>query len=213
LDRTRFGFIIRQLEFGGGEVDDLAAPPNLVRVVIQFEVIDADDGVVVLERVGPAEYSPDAGHHLVEAEGLRHVVVSAHGESGDLVIGIIPGRQEDDREVPAGSPQPARDGEPVHVGQHDVEDREVGVVQFRGGEGIAAVRCGDDVEPGESQGRRKEFTDVRFVVDDEQLRFGTSFLHPSSIRRLSVSSLDLRCEAAVQSLGLLPPMEDASRMR
>ena len=53
-------------------------------------------------RLGAAQYGPDPGHHLVEAERLGDIVVAAHGQARDLVLGVVLGRQEQDGEVLAG---------------------------------------------------------------------------------------------------------------
>ncbi len=73
-------------------------------VVVEFEVGHADDGVVVAHRLGAAQHGTDAGHHLVEAEGLGHIVVAADGQAGDLVVGVIPCGEEDDGEMASGGP-------------------------------------------------------------------------------------------------------------
>ena len=94
----------------------------------------------------------DAGDHLLEAEGLGDVVVAADRQALDLVAHVVARGEEQDRRGQPGVPEPSRHGEAVHVGQHDVEDDEVGAhglcLVERGG----AVLGGGDVETGEAEG-------------------------------------------------------------
>ena len=120
-----------------------------------------------------AQDGADAGHHLLEAERLGDVVVAADGQALDLVVDRVPRREEDDGQLPAGVAQPPGDREAVHVGEHDVEDDEVGVV--RSDALVRAVRAvaGDrHLEPGEAQGGGEQLADVGLVLDDEQLGLG-----------------------------------------
>ena len=79
----------------------------------------------------------------------------------------------------AGGAQAAGDGEAVHVRQHDVQHGEVGGVQLGGGQGVAAVAGRDHFEAGEAQGRGQQLADVGFIIDNEQLGFGTVLFHDS----------------------------------
>src|SRR5207253_1910700 len=91
----------------------------------------------VLPRLaGPAEDGADPGHQLLQAEGLRDVVVPAYGEAPDLVLGGVAGRQEDHRYVQPSVPEPAMDLEAVVVGEHHVEDDEVGLEVRGEAEGV-----------------------------------------------------------------------------
>ena len=128
----------------------------------------------------------DARDDLVEAERLGDVVVAADGEAGDLVLGVVLGGEEQDRRGVAGGAQPLGDAESVHVGQHHVEDDEVGLLLEHGGDGLGAVPDRAHGEAGEAQAGGQQVADVGLVVDDKNLR---SVSHPPSICALAVHFL------------------------
>ena len=130
--------------------------------------------VLVGVAAGAAQHGADAGDDLLEAERLGDVVVAADGEALDLVVDRVARRDEDDGQLTALLAQPAGHGEAVHVGEHDVEDAEVGLVVAGDLERLGAARGGGDVEPGVAQGRREELTDVGLVLDDEESGLGAS---------------------------------------
>ncbi len=80
----------------------------------------------VVEAAAP-QHGAQPGHQLVEAERLGHVVV-AEREPRDLVLGGVAGGEEDDRHLVPHLAQPAADVDPLHVGEHDVEQDQVGPV-------------------------------------------------------------------------------------
>ena len=120
-------------------------------VVVQLEVIHPQHRAVVLGGGGAPQDRTDPGHHFVEREGLGDVVVTSDGQTDDLVLGVITGREEQDGEVPSGGAELAGDGEPVHIRQHHVHHGQVGLFGLGGGQGITAIGSGDHVESGESQ--------------------------------------------------------------
>ena len=63
--------------------------------------------------------------------------------------------------------QALHDREAVAVGEHDVEDHEVGAECRRRLQGVGAGAGHLDVEAFVAQGGRDEVGDVRLVVDDE----------------------------------------------
>ncbi len=83
--------------------------------------------------------------------GLVDVVVAADGEAGDLVLGVVLGGEEEDRRGVAGCAEPLGDAEPVHVGEHDVEDDEVRLLLEHRGDRLRAVADRADGESGEPQ--------------------------------------------------------------
>ena len=137
-------------------------------VLVDDEVSDAQERVVFFGAHGAAQDGADAGDDLFEAEGLSDVVVAADGQALDLVAHIVARGEEEDRGGDAGVAQAPGDGEAVHVGEHDVEDDEVGARGLGFVKCAAAVLGGDDVEACEAQGGGEEVADVGFVVNDEQ---------------------------------------------
>src|SRR6266566_2775323 len=77
--------IPQQPELGDGELDGRARPPDLMRLVVQLEVGEDEFPVGGLGTRSPQE-RPDPGDQLLEAEGLRHVVVAAEREAPHLVL-------------------------------------------------------------------------------------------------------------------------------
>src|SRR4029079_7381516 len=131
--------VAQQLELGRRHLDDAAAAPDLVGVVVELEIVEGERRGARLVATGTAQYRADTGDDLLEAERLGDVVVATHGQALDLVVDPVTRRDEDDGQVPAGLAQPPGDLEPVHVGEHDVEDDEVGVALGRADDGRAAV--------------------------------------------------------------------------
>jgi hypothetical protein len=52
-------------------------------------------------------------------------------------------------------------------------------MELGGGEGVASVAGRDDLEACEPQGGGEQLADVWFIIDDEQLGFGTVLFHTS----------------------------------
>ncbi|NYI95287.1 hypothetical protein HNR12_001564 [Streptomonospora nanhaiensis] len=104
---------------------------------------------------------------FVDVEGLGDVVVAAVGEPGDaLGVGVLGGEEDDAQpgQLPA---QDAADLEAVAVGQHDVEDDEVGPAQARGLDRLGGGGGRGRGEAVEVQHGGHHVDDVGFVVHDE----------------------------------------------
>jgi hypothetical protein len=169
----------QKLEFRGGEFNNGSTPTDLVRVVVELQVVYPDDRVVVDQWLGAPQHGPDAGHHLVQAERLSHVVIAANGQPCHLVFRIVLGSQEEDREVLARGPKAPRDSEAVHIGEHDVEDGEIRRMEVGCSQGVPSVPGRDHFEACESKRGGQQLTNVRFVVDNKELGFGPILFHTS----------------------------------
>ena len=108
----------------------------------------------------------DPGDDLGEGERLGDVVVAAHREPLDLVRRVVPGREEEDRDVDAVA-QPLGDRDPVEVGEHDVQDDEVGPEVLDPGQRVPPVRGGRDLEALVAERGGHRVGDRRLVVHDE----------------------------------------------
>jgi hypothetical protein len=75
---------------------------------------------------GAPQHGPDAFHDLVQAERLGDVVVGAQGQARDAVWDTVACRHENDGDRRAARPHPAHHLEPVAVGNHHVQQHEVG---------------------------------------------------------------------------------------
>ena len=126
--------------------------------------------------MGATKDGADAGDDLLQAEGLGDVVVAADGQALDLVRHVVAGGQEEDGGGHVTLAQAPGHGEAVHVGQHDVEDHQVGGRLLHRLEGAVAVSGDRDLEACEAQGRGEQVADVGFIVDDKggELRCGTA---------------------------------------
>jgi hypothetical protein len=96
------------------------------------------------------------------------VVVAADGQAGDLVLGGVLGRQEQHRGAGVARAEPAGDVEAVQVGQHHVQDDQVGAVALGGGERLQPAGGGGHLEPGQAQAGRQQLKDVGLVLDHQQ---------------------------------------------
>jgi len=139
--------------------------------------------MVVNLSAGPPQDGPDSRDDLLEAEGFGDIVIAAHGQPGDLVVDRVTRRDEDDRQMAAALTQFAGHREAVHIGEHDVQDAQVGVV--RGGhlECLGARARRGDVKAGKAQRRGQEFADIGLVLDDEQSSFGRRGAHGIGVWR------------------------------
>ena len=102
---------------------DLAGAEHLVGVLVELEVgeLEAADRALDAGAVA-AQHDADAGHQLLDAEGLGDVVVAADGEAAHLLLGRVARGEEDDRHLDAVADEPLHQREAVLVGKADVED-------------------------------------------------------------------------------------------
>src|SRR5439155_26459215 len=107
------------------------------------------------------------------AERLRHVVVRAGVERGDL-LGLVADDGEDDDRRRAPRAQLARDVGAARVRQHEVEDHRVGRTHRRQRQRLLPRRRRVDLVAGAAQARLERAEDLRLVVDDEDTRHARS---------------------------------------
>ncbi len=146
---------------------------------------------------GASQDGVDAGDELGDAEGFRDVVVTADRESADLVLGSIPGSEEQDGNVVAVPPHTLGDAEAVEVGQHHVEHEQVRAEVLQPLERrVAGVRRlnRETLVP---QGHRHELGDRLLVVHHEHaaaisLAFGEH--HPLNLPGKAVRLLRIAGE-------------------
>jgi hypothetical protein len=78
---------------------------------------------------GSANQCLDPGQHFGEGKGLGQVIVPARSKTLDPLVERALCAQDENRDVNSGVAQGFDDGQTVHLGQHQVDDR--GVVRFR----------------------------------------------------------------------------------
>ena len=114
----------------------------------------------------------DPGQQLGRVERLDEVVVGAGPQPADLLLDLALGGEHDDRDVGGAALLAAdlgRDLVAVELGQHDVEQDEVGRLGAPQAEPFRAVAGDDDVVALLLERVLQESLDVRVVVDDEDL--------------------------------------------
>src|SRR6478609_4916540 len=160
--------VAQQLELRCGQVDLLAAAPDLVAVLVESQVTDDEHGVGGRhgDRRATHERS-DAGDDLLEGERLGDVVVAAGGQTRDAVLdGVLGGEEEDGHVAVVGTHAPEH-LEPVEVGKHHVEHDRVGVELTGRAHGLHAGAGGSHLPPLVTQGHPEQLGEVHLVVDDE----------------------------------------------
>ena len=141
---------------------------DLVPSLVEHEVVEPQDVARQLAG-GAAQDRLDARDDLGEAERLGDVVVAAGPEGLDLVLDATLRRQEEDRRPEAALAQALPDLDPVDVGEHPVEDDQVGLEGHRLRERVAAGSCLLDLVALVAKRGRDGVDDRRLVVDDEDL--------------------------------------------
>ena len=133
----------QDLELLGGELDRAAVEAGLVVDEVELERPDGErrPAAVVGFGAAVADGGADAGFELGHAEGLGDVVVGASVEGGDLAVLGAGGREDDDRDVAPLADPPAH-GEPVDVGEPEVEHDDVGRGERGLGDPLLAVGRG-----------------------------------------------------------------------
>ena len=87
-----------------------------------------------------AQHRPHPRHKHLGTEGLGHVVVGAEIQPADNVGFLALGGEHDDghRLGPWLASQTLADGQPVEIGQHEVQEDQVGRLRGGGGQGLFA---------------------------------------------------------------------------
>ena len=97
-------------------------------VEVDAEVAGEDDRLGV--ALGAADHGVDAGDQLVLVEGLGHVVVGAEAEALDLVLDAGEAGEDEDRRVDLGDAERLQHFIARHVGQVQVEQDDVVVIEL-----------------------------------------------------------------------------------
>ena len=134
--------------------------------LVERQVAEAQD-VAGQVAAGAPEDRLDARDHLGEAQRLRHVVVAAGAQRLDVVLDRVLRGEEEDRRLEAALAQPPPDLDPVDVGEHPVENDELGVERLRLGDRVAAGQRLAHLEALVAERGRDRVDDRVLVVDDK----------------------------------------------
>lgn len=160
-----------EFEFGGGQVDALAADGDEVARDIDGEVTGLE-AFGAFGGLGAAfEEFADAEDEFAGAERLGDVIVGAEFETQNAVDFGGPGGEHDDGDAGGGgvAAEELADFQAVHLGEHDVEEDEIGGIEAGGLEGFGAVGGGDHLEAGTFQIEGDQFDGIGLVVHDQDL--------------------------------------------
>ena len=120
-------------------------------------------------------------------ERLDEVVVGAGAQAADLLLHLALGGEHDDRDVGRAAllaPDLGRDLVAIELGQHDVEEDQVGRLGAPQPEALRPIARDDDVVALLLQRVLQESLDIRVVIDDEDLG-----RHQSSTRVASFGTI------------------------
>ena len=134
---------------------------------IDRQIAALEDRPLALLLQPVAQGGAETGDQLVHAEGLRDVVVGAEIERLDLAGLVAAARQHHDRDGGAVLAQRRMSSCPLHVGQAEIQDDQIGRV---GRDASSAPFASRRPRRPRSRGRRgpcAEAADRRLVVDDE----------------------------------------------
>ena len=159
----------------------LAAHPHPPARRVELDAVHRHRTIAGLRRrrqfagPGPPQQRPHPGDELADAERLGQVVVGAALETDDGVGLLAAGGQHQHRGVDVGpaAPQRLAHGDAVHAGQHQVEHHQVEAGRGQPGEGLAAVAHVHRLQPFEAEVQPDQLTDVRVVLDDQNMGHGS----------------------------------------
>src|ERR1700719_2349788 len=154
----------------------------------------------------------DPRQKLIDPERLGQVIVGAAIERFDLGAFLFPARKNNDRQSRAALPYAFDDVETIHVGQTEVEDKEIGGARTDHIECGARVGGGGGDIPLAFQARAQKANDRRLVVDDENAQRSRARRHgsvPGGVAAADAGSVVVKTapfRAARFAAVILPPM-------
>jgi hypothetical protein len=116
-------------------------------------------------RFSTARIRPSSSSRL---KGFGDVVVPASVEALDTIRHLVPGGQEDHRNLGTAVTHPAERLEPVAVGQHHVEQDKIRPGRRGDPHRLGAARGRHHLEPRQTERPGQQFQDRRLVVHDQQ---------------------------------------------
>jgi len=160
-----FEFLGREMDFGTGHGD-----AALFKIHGQFFGLEGRNGV---GGGVPAERGANAGEEFFDAEGLGDVIIGAGVEGDDFVTFGVANGEDDDGNVAPGADF-AAGFDARDAGKINVEKNEVGTGFGDEVDGFFAAGSFGDGVAAEGKSAAQDATNLRFVVDDEDISGGGS---------------------------------------
>ena len=163
----RGGEVIEKLHLLGRRVDLLAVDDELVGIEIDDELVIGELLALLGDLLArAAEHRVHAREQLLDLKGLDDIVIRAHLEAGDLVLGLALGREHDDRDLAVFADGLA-DLPAIHDGQHDIEHDEIGVLGLRQMQARSPVVRDEHLEAVLLQIQPQELGNIDIVLNDD----------------------------------------------
>ena len=159
-----------QVELFAREIDGRLVDHYLAPTRIEAHRSDGEDFVVVLRHGHPAAQDrPHPGDQLSQPERFCHVVAGAELQAEhDVDLGVACCHHDDRHRLQAA--HLLTDLDPGLVGEHDVEQHEIGMHAVEEVQRLVPVAGGLDAESLSGQARGESLTVGLLVVDDEHER-------------------------------------------
>ena len=135
--------------------------------------------------LGTTQQRADAGQEFARAEWFDEIIVGARIEAGDAILDLALGGEHEDRHGNGESAQLGAEGESIELGQHDVEQDEIGFLLEGTVQAGGTVGGGEDAITFGGQGVLEGGAHGAFVFDDEDARAGSG-----GVRRWHVGSVE-----------------------
>ena len=195
----------QQPVFVGGELHRRAVDRDAPGAAVEPYRAAQELALGVADRT--AQQRPDARQHLLEMEGLRHIVVGAGVEALHLVAPAVARGEQQHRHGAAGAPPCLQHRDAVHLGQADVEDD--GVIGLGLAEIMALLAVEGAVHHVAGIGQRggELAVEIGIVLDHEEAHSGFSRAAAGTARSAAALYLPLRQH---REQGVFPQTVDAA---
>ena len=121
----------------------------------------------LLGAPGAAQQRLDAGRHLIQVEGLRHVVVRARSQALHAIGDRVTRGEEQDRQLRVASAQALQRLQAIHARHLHVEDHDVRVEARRLRQRIQPVLRRGRLPALMAQGLREQVRQHRLIVNNQ----------------------------------------------
>ena len=152
--------------FTGGEIDGQGAALELRLVA----------------GLGPPQHGTDAGQQLARVERLGDVVVRAQLESDDLV-GVVPAGGDHDQGRVRVLADLARQREPVHARQHQIDEQDVEPLPRERLQRLPAVLGQNGLHPVLAEEFGEQRRQLAVVLDEQRFHHLEELITPAEARR------------------------------